>query len=132
MCLPFFDLMYTDLLISQWLDRLTDLLKKQKASQNAPNILNGEDAANKIFASTHESYETVGFDNTEASRLGISVGDTVQIAPEDTGRAYPTSGKLVALNRQEFILEVTAPQGGILRCHFPRIGFFVKPTTAKL
>ncbi|KAF9483926.1 hypothetical protein BDN70DRAFT_873039 [Pholiota conissans] len=115
----------------QWLDRLTQFLKTKKDSQGAPSTLSGKAAADKIFASTYESYERVGFDETEASRLGVSAGEMVQIAPEDTGRGYPTTGKLVALSREEFILEITSPTG-IIRCHFPRIGYFVKPTTAKL
>lgn len=42
-----------------------------------------------------------------------------------TGRNYPTTGTLVALNREEFILEVSAPHG-LIRVHFPRVGFTVK------
>lgn len=114
--------------VSQWLDRLSKFFKEQ-ASKNVPTVLEGKEAAKKIISSTHESYDVVGFDKTEASRLGVSAGDTVQIAPEDTGRNYPTTGKLVALNREEFILEVSATQG-LIRCHFPRVGFTVKADKA--
>ncbi|KJA30040.1 hypothetical protein HYPSUDRAFT_32093 [Hypholoma sublateritium FD-334 SS-4] len=110
--------------VIQWLDRLSKFFKEH-ASQNISIVIKGEDAANKIISSTHESYDFVGFDEREASRLGVSAGDTVQIAPEDTGRNYPTTGTLVALNREEFILEVSAPQG-LVRVHFPRVGFTVK------
>jgi glutathione S-transferase len=116
----------------QWLDRLTKLIKKHRQSQNPPAKLKGEDAATKITSSIHESYDVVGFDTTEASRLGFAIGDTVQVAPEDTGRNYPTVGKLVALNREEITLEVQGSKG-LIRCHFPRLGFFVKPvSSAKL
>jgi hypothetical protein len=129
---------------------MTEFIKKQQASQRAPSELNGLDAANKIVSSTYEPYNVIGFDKTEASRLGVARGDVVKIAPEDTGkyfafpgsrvdtqagspgRGYPTIGKLVALNREEFTLEIRGSVG-MIRCHFPRLGFFIKPaTTTKL
>jgi len=110
--------------VIQWLDRLSKFFKEH-ASQNVSTVLSGIEAAKKITSSTHESYDVVGFDATEASRLGVSAGGIVQIAPEDTGRNYPTTGKLVALGREEITLEVTTPQG-LIRCHFPRVGFFIK------
>jgi len=102
-------------------------------------------AAEKIVASDYESYDVVGFDKVEATRLGVSIGDIVQVAPEDSGdwdypshtemhkahkisrlgRNYPTTGKLVALNREEITLEVTGLKG-LVRCHFPRLGFTIK------
>ena len=42
-------------------------------------------AAEKIVASDYESYDVVGFDKVEATRLGVSIGDIVQVAPEDSG-----------------------------------------------
>jgi len=90
-----------------------------------PQKLDGESAAKMIIASDYESYDNVGFDEVEASRLGLKVGDAVQVAPEDTGRNYPTIGKLVGLNREELVLEVKGLKG-LLRCHFPRLGYFVK------
>jgi len=109
----------------QWLDRLSELIKRERQSQSSPKKLDGLDAATKIISSNHESYDVVGFDTTEASRLGVAIGDTVQVTPEDTGRNYPTAGKLVALNREELTLEVQGSKG-LIRCHFPRLGFSVK------
>jgi len=129
---------------------MTEFIKKQQASQRAPAKLHGHDAANKIVSSTYEPYDVVGFDKTEASRLGVAMGDVVKIAPDDTGkyltfpgsrvdiqagflgRGYPTIGKLVALNREEFTLEIRGSVG-LIRCHFPRLGFYIKlATTTKL
>lgn len=42
------------------------------------------------------------------------------------GRSYPTSGKLVGLNKVETVFEVQGSQG-LLRCHFPRLGFTIRP-----
>lgn len=129
---------------------MTEFIKKQQASQRAPTKLHGHDAAKKIVSSTYEPYDVVGFDKTEASRLGVAMGDVVKIAPDDTGkcltfpsrgvdiqtgslgRGYPTIGKLVALNREEFTLEIRG-SAGLIRCHFPRLGFYIKlATTTKL
>ncbi|KAJ3510619.1 hypothetical protein NLJ89_g4566 [Agrocybe chaxingu] len=70
----------------KWLDRMNDFLKKQRASQKVPTKLHGADAASRIVSGSHESYDIVGFEALEASRLGVKLGDIVQIAPEDTGK----------------------------------------------
>lgn len=41
------------------------------------------------------------------------------------GRKHPTTGKLVGLNLEEFVLE-TGGSAGVVRCHFPRIGYSIK------
>ncbi|KAF4620067.1 hypothetical protein D9613_005226 [Agrocybe pediades] len=112
----------------QWIDRVSAWIKKQRDAQPAPGKIDGQAAAEKIVSSAHESYGVVGFDKLEATRLGISLGDNVQVAPEDSGRNYPTTGKLVALNREEIVLEVNGSKG-LVRCHFPRLSFFVRPAT---
>lgn len=50
-----------------------------------PAKVTGEEAAKAIAASSFESYEVVGFDTVEADRLGLRLGDSVSIAPGDTG-----------------------------------------------
>ncbi|KDR83782.1 hypothetical protein GALMADRAFT_236147 [Galerina marginata CBS 339.88] len=112
----------------QWLERLSGHMKKLRQSQSPPIKVQGADAATNITSSAYESYDVVGFDKTEATRLHVALGDMVQIAPEDTGRNYPTVGKLVALNREELTLEVKGSKG-LIRCHFPRLGFFVRPVS---
>ncbi|KAF8165381.1 hypothetical protein B0H34DRAFT_236265 [Crassisporium funariophilum] len=112
-------------LTMQWLNRVSAFINEQRENQAAPVKIHGLDAANKIVASTHEAYSVVGFDSIEAARLGVSEGGNVQVAPEDTGRAYPTIGKLVALNREEVVLEVQGSKG-LVRCHFPRLGFSIR------
>ncbi|PPQ94960.1 hypothetical protein CVT25_003932 [Psilocybe cyanescens] len=112
----------------QWLDRLSSEIKNKRKSQSPPTKLSGLDAANKIVSANYEPYNVVGFDITEASRLRVSLGDMVRVAPEDTARNFPTSGKLVALNREEMTLEIKGSQG-LIRCHFPRLGFSIKRTS---
>ncbi|PPQ72196.1 hypothetical protein CVT26_006927 [Gymnopilus dilepis] len=116
----------------RWLDRLTALISNERQGQPPPIKLHGEEAATKIASSTHESYGVVGFDVRDASRLGFAVGDTVQVAPVDTGKNKPTTGKLVALSREQIVLEVRGSKG-LIRCHFPRLGFSAKSASlAKL
>jgi len=109
----------------KWIDRLSAHIKDLKKLQAPAIQLKGNEAAQRILASPHEDRATVGFDLTEGSRLGLSVGDAVQIAPTDTGRNYPTLGKLVGLNREESVIEIPTT-AGIVYCHFPRLGFSIK------
>ncbi|KAF5321045.1 hypothetical protein D9619_000278 [Psilocybe cf. subviscida] len=116
-------------LTNKWLDRVTLHIGTLKASHPKPNILSGAAAAAEILSGAHDPYEIVGFDEREAERLNVKKGDKVNIAPEDTGRNHPTAGKLVALNREEFVLEVQPKvhTDGVVRVHFPRLGFSVTP-----
>lgn len=116
----------------KWLNRLSELLKSKQKAQGTPEVLKGEAAGADITSSNHEPDAVVGFDAREAQRLNVKLGDVIQVAPEDTGRSYPTLGKLVALNLEEVVLEIQAKKGK-LRCHFPRLGYSIRPTkSAKL
>lgn len=45
-------------------------------------------------------------------------------------RTFITTGKLVALNREEAIIQVQG-RDGIVHAHFPRLGFSFEPAVAK-
>lgn len=111
----------------KWLSRVSAFLENKKKNQPVPIMIKGEDAADQIVNSVHESLSIVGFNNTEAERLGLEQGDEVKVAPQDTGRTFPTVGKLVALNREEVIVQVQGQRGAI-HAHFPRLGFVIQPT----
>ncbi|KAJ7498962.1 hypothetical protein FB451DRAFT_1203674 [Mycena latifolia] len=106
----------------EWLARLTGYLGRLKQRQPTVAKITGQDAAARIAAAPFEPYSVVGFDAREAARLGLKAGDVVSIAPDDTGRNFGTVGKLVALNREEFVIE-TRGKAGLVRCHFPRLMF---------
>ncbi|KAJ7744478.1 hypothetical protein DFH07DRAFT_834454 [Mycena maculata] len=106
----------------EWLARLTDYLGRLKQNRPAVPKISGSDAAAHIAAGAFEPYNVVGFDTREAARLGLKLGDEVSIAPDDNSRSFRTVGKLVALNREELVLE-TKGRAGLVRCHFPRIMF---------
>ncbi|KAJ7512478.1 hypothetical protein B0H11DRAFT_2214273 [Mycena galericulata] len=109
----------------EWLARVTDHLEHLKQKQPEVPKISGDDAAARIVAAAFEPYDVVGFDTREAARLGLNPGDQVSVAPDDSARNYATVGKLVALNREEFVVE-TKGTTGIVRCHFPRILFTAK------
>ncbi|KAH6914943.1 hypothetical protein BKA70DRAFT_1257517 [Coprinopsis sp. MPI-PUGE-AT-0042] len=108
-------------LTEQWVGRFNEYLKEH---QKQAEVIKGDEAGKLVFGSSHESYDIVGFDEIEAEHLRLKLHDTVSIAPDDTGRNHPTSGKLVALSKEEVIIEIAAPSGTV-RCHFPRLGYVI-------
>jgi len=70
------------------MSRVSAYLENKKKVQPAPVLLEGQDAANQIIRSGHESPSIVGFNSIEAERLRLQQGDEVQVAPEDTGNFF--------------------------------------------
>ncbi|KAJ7179992.1 hypothetical protein C8R43DRAFT_971342 [Mycena crocata] len=108
----------------EWLARLTAYLGRLKQTQPVVAKITGKEAAASIVAAPYEPYVVVGFDAIEAARLGLNVGDEISVA-SDQGRKFPTIGKLVALNKEQFVIE-TKGTSGLVRVHFPRIMFVAK------
>ncbi|KAK2466181.1 hypothetical protein APHAL10511_001823 [Amanita phalloides] len=111
--------------IVNWLDRFSALIAVKESEQSQPTELTGDQAADAIMSSDLEPLDTIGFDEQEASRLGVHKDETVSIAPTDTGKDHATVGKLVALNSSELVIEVDCPKG-MIQCHFPSINFSAK------
>ncbi|KAJ7499503.1 hypothetical protein FB451DRAFT_40340 [Mycena latifolia] len=64
------------------------------------------------------------------ARNGLVEGAKVSVAPDDTGRADPTLGTLLALTTQEVVIKPLEEENELpidVRVHFPRLGFVVKP-----
>ncbi|KAJ7179147.1 hypothetical protein C8R46DRAFT_1211747 [Mycena filopes] len=112
----------------EWLARLTTYLARLKLNHAPVPKITGKDAAERIVAASFEPYDVVGFDAREGGRLGLNAGDEISIAPDDTGKTFATVGKLVGLNREEFVLEVKGTVG-LVRCHFPRVMFTARLAT---
>ncbi|KAJ7070070.1 hypothetical protein C8F01DRAFT_1016422 [Mycena amicta] len=106
-----------------WMGRLSDHLTSLEKAQPVSHIT-GEDAAAQIAAAPCEPETVVGFNEVEARRLGFKLGDMVSVAAEGPGN-IPTIGSLIALNREELVIE-TSSAAGTFRCHFPRIAFAAK------
>ena len=70
----------------QWITRLNEFLNKLRVSQTPPVKIDGLLAAQKIISSSYEPYSVVGFDSTEATRLGLKEGQMVQVTAQDNGK----------------------------------------------
>ncbi|KAF8195933.1 hypothetical protein K438DRAFT_1719319 [Mycena galopus ATCC 62051] len=113
----------------EWIARLTAHLEHLKQTQPAVSEITGSEAAARISEAAFEPYAAVGFDAREAERLALKPGDEVSVTREDDiVHKFGTVGKLFALNREEFVLE-TQGSVGLVRCHFPRIGFAARPVS---
>lgn len=110
----------------EWISRCAEFLEHKRAIGTKTSELSGDDAAKLVASSIYEPYDVVGFDEIEAKRLDMQAGRRVAIAPDDSGKKHPTLGKLVALNREEFVLETIGSTGSVIRCHFPRLGFSIR------
>jgi len=117
-----------------WMDRMATLIAQKEKALNIRKITS-DDAVKVIVSSAPEDIASiVGFDAVAASGLSVQKGDSVLVAPDDTGK-IPTKGKLVALSRGEVVIETVGENGASVRVHFPRLGYSITPerqTQAKL
>jgi len=113
-----------------WITRMSEYLaEKRKGNASSVTKISAEEAANFISQSGLLD-DKLPFDIDEASRLKVKLGDVVSIVPEDNAKNYPTIGKLIGLDRQEFILELSGKAVKSLRCHFPRLNFTIRVTSS--
>lgn len=114
-----------------WLSRMKNFMEANSKSNAAPvTALTPAAAAALITSGSFEDH--AGFDSVEADRLGVKLGQTVSVAPNDTGKTHSTSGKLLGLNREELVIEVKGSSESPVHCHFPRLNFIVEVNKAKL
>jgi len=111
--------------VLQWTARVKQYLQGMKDVATFTD-LSGADAAKLVTSSPFEPYDVVGFNAVEANRLGVQEGRLVTITPDDTGKNHPTSGKLVGLSKEEFVIETRGSLDAVIRCHFPRLGFTIR------
>ncbi|KAF2260897.1 hypothetical protein CC78DRAFT_555349 [Lojkania enalia] len=57
---------------------------------------------------------------------GLKAGVMVSVAPDDTGRDFPTVGELVKIGVEEVVIKPVEKAEVDCRIHFPRMGFVVK------
>jgi hypothetical protein len=66
---------------------MTNFLQEKSKSNVAPvTSLTGDEAAKLIGSGSFE--DCAGFDDLEASRLGVKVGQIVSVVPNDTGETF--------------------------------------------
>lgn len=67
------------------------------------------------------------------ARSGLTIGQEVSVAPDDTGRDNPVRGTLLKLSAEEIVIRPAELGGGEkpfvegARIHFPRVGFVFRP-----
>ncbi|KAL6305895.1 hypothetical protein BKA93DRAFT_777208 [Sparassis latifolia] len=109
-----------------WLSTVTAYIDgRQKTGASAFEDITGEQAAKLIGSSPCEDVSAVRFDDVEAARLDVKLGEDVSVEPQDSGKV-PSVGKLIALNREEAVIETRGSTGDVIRCHFPRLNFSIK------
>ena len=71
----------------QYLDRMHKFMIAAEKSNAAPfEKISADEAAQAICSSTHvDSESIVGFDSSDAARLKLRKGESVAIAPTDSG-----------------------------------------------
>lgn len=97
----------------QWLARMSSFLERQRNTQASSTELKGDAAGEIILTSSYEPYSVVGFDVTEATRLGLKRGRFVKIAPDDTGKLPLVHGP--RLNWCWFQVVTTPPPASLSR-----------------
>ena len=112
--------------VYKWISKMSEYLtERRRKNASAISKISAQDAA-KLISQSGYSNNAVPFDSDEASRLKLNQGDIVSVVPVDNARNYPTVGKLIGLDREEFVLQVSGKAVKSLRCHFPRLNFSVK------
>lgn len=109
-----------------WIKRFQGEVTAAKKRLGAPRTLSGEEAAGVIESSAwHEEEGTVDEEDPLAVAEGLRKGVVVSIGPTDTGMAkiHRDVGRLVSLDKDEAVIEVTTDGGESVRVHAPRHGY---------
>ncbi|KAK6538776.1 hypothetical protein TWF694_010344 [Orbilia ellipsospora] len=113
-----------------WMERFTKVVNA-KEKEHAPEKVNGEQAAERIFgAAFAEAEGTVDEGEIIGKALGLKKGDGVTVFPIDTGVNHKETGRLLSLNSKEMVVEVQGKKG-IVRVHAPRHGFTISKIAEK-
>ena len=63
------------------------------------------------------------------ARSGLTIGQEVSVAPDDTGKDDPVYGTLLKLSAEEVVIRPSGKRPVVegVRIHFPRVGFVFRP-----
>ncbi|TBU49003.1 hypothetical protein BD309DRAFT_883205 [Dichomitus squalens] len=112
-----------------WISRMSVYIAKEDAAHKGVlDNISGERAAELITSSESADLNVVGFDEVEAARLKVKLGETIAVTPTDNGKV-PTVGKLIGLTKEEVAIETRGSSGKPVHCHFPRLYYSVVSET---
>ncbi len=102
--------------VQAWMDRMEAL---------GPDDVTPLDATEAIAVCAASTGSSVLKDTVFQDEHGIALGSGVSITPESFG-ADPTEGELIAATRMHYTLRRVDDRAGVVRVHFPRIGYVLK------
>ncbi len=102
--------------VQAWMDRMEAL---------GPDDVTPLDATEAIAVCAASTGSSVLKDAVFQDEHGIALGRRVSITPESFG-ADPTEGELIAATRMHYTLRRVDARAGVVRVHFPRIGYVLK------
>ncbi|KXH40932.1 glutathione S-transferase [Colletotrichum salicis] len=111
-----------------WIERFSKTTSEARKAAGKVQTVSGDEAAEIVLSSPYNEPTTGG--GVDAKDLlviaqGLKAGDEVIVWPADTGASHKDTGKLLSLDGEEVVFEITGPKG-TARVHAPRHGFRVE------
>ncbi|KAL1958677.1 hypothetical protein VTO42DRAFT_4020 [Malbranchea cinnamomea] len=109
-----------------WVQRFREVLNASRAHTPKPRTVTGAEVLASLASAGYGEPEGL-LDETDP--LKLRKGQEVVVWPTDSGSSYRDRGSLVALNRNEVVLQRKTANGQFdVRIHFPRINFRIIAT----
>ncbi|CAI0646160.1 unnamed protein product [Colletotrichum noveboracense] len=109
-----------------WIARFQKQISAAKKAAPKVETVSGDEAAKIVTASPYNEPEgKVETNDALVAAAGLKAGEEVVVWPTDTGATHKDSGKLVSINGDEVVIEVSGEKGSV-RVHTPRHGFRVE------
>ncbi|KAK1511857.1 glutathione S-transferase [Colletotrichum tamarilloi] len=111
-----------------WIERFQKTTSDARKAAGKVATVSGDEAAEIVVSSSYNESTTGGVDAKDLLVIAqdLKAGDEVIVWPADTGASHKDTGKLVSLDGDEVVFEVTGPKGTSVRVHAPRHGFRVE------
>jgi glutathione S-transferase len=104
-----------------WCKRYRTAVDEATNAISKPEQISGEEAVERLEQASIRSNVQVD----EHDPLGLRQGQSVEVAPIDTGMSGVQKGKLVGLSETEVVVGSKTQKGGEVLVHFPRWNFQV-------
>lgn len=115
--------------VAAWVSRFRDVVKAAEKDAPEPPSLKGSDAAKLLLSSSFAELEReveVGRRSGDPAVDGAALvkGRPVKMWPTDYGFSHKDTGKLVAADDREYVIESDGAMGSV-RIHAPKYGFMI-------